>query len=47
MTLNIDEMPTHELKNMMKMLVRNLNDAHERIDALQERVLEVEKKINY
>lgn len=44
-TFNVDEMNLPQLKDSLKMLIRLANHEHERLTALQERVLEIEKKI--
>jgi hypothetical protein len=45
MQLNVDEMSITELRGIIKMLVRVINDDFSRIDVLQDRVLQLEMKI--
>lgn len=44
MNLNIDTMTLDELRQVIKMMVENSNNEHNRITALQERVLALEMK---
>jgi len=46
MNLDVDKMTLTELRDIVKMLARNLNHEHDRLTELQDRVLHLEIQFN-